>query len=90
VSGHSGGGILPPLRKPKVWFSCGRNRYTAVISVPEMTSNTDGNIIVNAISYARIGRDDPRISVMRVDRRVIATYESLQLANKNIEYAVAF
>jgi hypothetical protein len=65
------------------------NRFTAVISVPDMVSNTDANIVVDAIAYARIGGDDPRVSVNCQSRRVVARYESLHLSLKNIEYAIA-
>lgn len=65
------------------------NRFTATISVPDMGSNTDANIVVDAIAFARVGTDDPRISVNAPARRVVATYESLHLSLKNIEYAIA-
>ena len=54
-----------------------------------MASNTDANIVVHAIAYARLGRDDPRVEVRPNSRSVVVQYESLQLALKNIEYAIA-
>jgi len=65
------------------------NRFTAVIMVPDMKTATDANIVVDAIAYARIGGDDPRVVVKRDSRRVIATYESIRLSFSNIEYAIA-
>lgn len=65
------------------------DRFTAVISVPEMASNTDANIVVDAIAYARLGGDHPRVSARPDSRRVVATYESLHLSLRNIEYAIA-
>ena len=65
------------------------NRFTAVISVPDMISNTDANVVVDAIAFARLGGDDPRIVVSQEARRLAIRYESLHLSLKNIEYAVA-
>lgn len=65
------------------------NRFTAVISVPDMTSNTDANVVVDAIAFARVGGDDPRVAASQDSRRLTIRYESLQLSLKNIEYAVA-
>ncbi len=79
----------PPVPTDKGLVQVWPNRFTAAISVPEMTSNTDANIVINAIAYARLGRDDPRISVKRDSRKVITTYEGMSLAKKNIEYAIA-
>jgi hypothetical protein len=66
------------------------NRITAVIYVPGMTRNTDVNIVVDAIAHARMGRDDPRISVNGPSHRLVAVYDSLRLSLKNVEYAIAF
>jgi len=65
------------------------DRFTAVIYVPAMTAHADVNIVADAIAYARIGRDDPRVSVDASSRRVWATYESLRLSPENIEHAIA-
>jgi hypothetical protein len=65
------------------------NRFTAVISVPDMTSNTDANVVVDAITFARLGGDDPRVVASQDARRLAIRYESLHLSLKNIEYAVA-
>ena len=64
-------------------------RFTAVISVPDMDTNTDANIVVDAIAYARLGRDDPRVAVDATSCRIVASYESLHLSLQNIEYAIA-
>ncbi|MBT7067587.1 MAG: hypothetical protein HN919_14905 [Verrucomicrobia bacterium] len=64
-------------------------RFTAVISVSDMASNTDANIVVDAIAYARLGCDDPRIVVDPQARRVVALYESMRLSLKAIEYSIA-
>ena len=64
-------------------------RFTATISVPDMDTSTDANIIVDAIAYARLGNDHPRVAVDPSSRRVVATYESLLLSRKSIEQAIA-
>jgi hypothetical protein len=66
------------------------NRFTAVISVPNMKSQTDANIVIDAIAFARLGRDDPRIEVDAKSRKIVATYESLNLSQRNIEHAIAY
>ena len=84
-------GLTPPAPVPthdgpvQMW----PDRWTAVIEVREMASNTDANIVVDAIAYARLGREDPRIVVRPDSRQVVATYESLRLSEKNIECAIA-
>jgi len=65
------------------------DRYTAVIVVSDLAHNTDANIIVDAIAYARLGHDDPRVTVDARSRRLVARYESLRLSTKNIEQAIA-
>jgi len=54
-----------------------------------MVTKTDANIVVDAISYARIGSDNPRVSTDADSRQVTATYNALYLADKNIEHAIA-
>jgi hypothetical protein len=92
LNAHAAGARLdPPPLVPTVdgpvqeW----PNRYTVVISVPGMKSVKDANVVVDAIAYARLGRDDPRITVSRESRTITATYESMALSLKNIEYAIA-
>ena len=65
------------------------DRYTAVLAVTGMKDHTDANIVVDAIAYARIGRDDPRVSVNKRAQELVARYESLVVAPKNIEFAIA-
>ena len=65
------------------------DRFTAVIAVANMMSCTDANIVVDAIAYARLGKDNDDITVDPASRVVVARYESLRLAMKNIEYAIA-
>lgn len=65
------------------------DRFTAMISVPDMTSNTDANIVVDAIAFARIGGDDPRVAANEKARRLVVRYESLHLSLKSLEHAVA-
>jgi hypothetical protein len=79
----------PPVPTEQGLVQMWPNRYTAVLSIPALASNTDANRVVDAIAYARIGGDDPRISVRRDSREVVATYESLNLSLQNIEYAIA-
>lgn len=84
-------GLNPPTPVPTVdgpkqmW----PNRITAVISVPDMKDSTDANIIVDAIAFARVGHDDPRIQIHSASRRLVLRYESLCLSLKNMEYAIA-
>lgn len=65
------------------------DRFTAVISAPDMVSTTDANVIVDAITYARLGADDPRICVDEQARRLMIRHESMSVARRNIEYAIA-
>ena len=65
------------------------DRITAVIAVPEMRSNTDANIVVDAIAYARIGSDNPRVTADKESRRLLAVYESTSICLKYIEHAIA-
>lgn len=64
-------------------------RCTAVLHIPAMTTRKDANIVVDAIGYARRGRDpngltmNPDTGTMHVD------YESMQLSIKNLEHAIA-
>jgi hypothetical protein len=87
----AGARLNPPAAVPTVYgpIQLWPDRFTAVISVPAMRSHTDANIVANAIAYARLGKDDPRLSVDRKTRTLTATYNSLQLALKNIEVAIA-
>ena len=64
-------------------------RFTAAIVVPDMMSNRDANRVVDAIAYARLGRDNPRVVADSSARTITATYESLLLAEQNIELAIA-
>ncbi|NQT93379.1 MAG: hypothetical protein HQ559_11510 [Lentisphaerae bacterium] len=79
----------PPVQTVNGLIQTWPNRFTAVISVPDMGSATDANVVVDAIAYARIGRDDPRVNVSASSRRVMAAYESIFVSLKNIEYAIA-
>ena len=65
------------------------DRVTAIIEVPEMRTNTDANRVVDAIAYARLGGDDPRVQARRSTRSITVTYEGLLLADQNVEYAIA-
>ena len=64
------------------------NRHTAVIHVPDMSSVLHANIIVDAIAYARLGRDDPRVTVNPETGEIVASYQSLRLSQRNIEEAI--
>lgn len=79
----------PPVRITQGMVEGWVDRHTMVISIPDMMSNTDANIVVDAIAYARLGADDPRVSVDANARCVVAQYNRLFLARKNIEYAIA-
>ena len=79
----------PPFPTPNGPVQLWGDRCTAVISIAGMTSRTAANIAVDAIAYARYGKDDPRIAVQASDRNMVVTYESLHLAPQNIELAIA-
>jgi copper chaperone CopZ len=64
-------------------------RFTSVISVPDMTSTIDANIVVDAIGFARVGRDAPLIKVNPESRTVHVTYQGMTTNKKNIEHAIA-
>jgi ribosome-binding protein aMBF1 (putative translation factor) len=83
VKAMDGNGVY---REVQMW----PQRCTAVIYVPEMNSQTDANIVVDAIAFARLGRDDVRIEVDTEARRIVATYESMHISQKNIEHAIAY
>lgn len=78
-----------PARVLRVESDRDRHRYRAIISVPDIKTNRDANIIIDAIAYARIGSDDPRIKADHSTRQVTATYDGRRLALKNIELAIA-
>ncbi len=79
----------PPVQLANGMVEGWYGRHTAVISVPDMVTKTDANIVVDAITYARMGSDDPRVSTDAGRRRVTATYNALYLARKNVEQAIA-
>jgi len=64
-------------------------RHTAAITVPGMQTVADANVVVDAIAYARLRHDHPRVLVDAPSRRIVATYESLYLSRENIEQAIA-
>lgn len=80
---------LPPCptnRGPlRVW----PNRHTLVLSIPGMKCARDANVVVDAIAYARLGGEDPRIVVNPASRSLSITYNARGLAAKNLELAVA-
>ena len=66
------------------------DRFTAVIRVPGMTTTRAANRVVDAIAFARVGRESEHVTIDRIARSVIVTrYESTLLALKDIEHAVA-
>ena len=81
----------PPAPVPTVDGPCQEwpDRFTAVIAVSGMTTRTIANRVVDAISFARLGRDSPRVTADRTRRRLDTTYESLRLCVENIEHAIA-
>jgi len=79
----------PPVQLANGLVEGWYRRHTAVISVPDMVTKTDANIVVDAISYARIGSDNPRVSTDADSRQVTAIYNALYLARKNVEQAIA-
>lgn len=81
----------PPAPTPTVDGPCQEwpERFTAVIEVSGMTSRTIANRVADAIAFARLGGDSPRVVTDRGNRRIDATYESLLLCQRNIEHAIA-
>jgi len=65
------------------------DRHSAVIHVPGMSDVTAANRVVDALAYARLGRDDPRIQVDRMSRTLTVLYEGLRAARSNLEHAIA-
>jgi hypothetical protein len=84
-------GLNPPAPVPtgdgpiQIW----PDRFTALIAIRGMKDNTDANRIVDAITYARLGTDSPRVALRAGTRKLIATYEGISLSPRNIEYAIA-
>ncbi len=64
-------------------------RFTATIAVSGLEKNVDANIVLNAIAYARAGRDHPQIAVHPSSHSLDITFDSQRLSTKNIEYAIA-
>ena len=79
----------PPIVKDDKIIAGWVGRHTAVISVPDMKTIQDANIVVDAIAYARIGGDHPSVSVDASARTLTATYPCIVTAEKNIEHAIA-
>ena len=79
----------PPYPDVKGPVQLWPDRHTAVIEIPAMKSRTAANVVANAIGFARVGADDPRIAVDRAARRLTVTYESLGLAPRSLEVAIA-
>ncbi|OQW94818.1 MAG: hypothetical protein BWK77_08485 [Verrucomicrobia bacterium A1] len=80
---------LPPYPSSRGPLQFWPDRHTLVLSVPGMKTARDANVVLDAIAYARIGGDDPRIVVDPALRSVRVTYNALVVARKNFEHAVA-
>lgn len=65
------------------------DRFSSMISIPEMDSVTEANIAVDAIAYARIGGDDPRVFTDLARKEIRTVYDSVALSEKNVEEAIA-
>jgi len=81
----AGGYHLNPALRPEPLLA----EILGVIAVTGMARNTDANIVADAIAYARLGKDDPRVTAHRDTRRLVATYQGLGLSLRNIETAIA-
>jgi hypothetical protein len=83
--------LNPPAPVPtrKGPFQMWPGRYTAVLHVPGLKTRRDANVVVNAISYARLGGDSPRIAVDRAGKAIRVTYEGLLVSPRSLETAVA-
>jgi hypothetical protein len=64
-------------------------RHTAVMSVPGMNDVTAANRVVDALAYARAGRDDPRVCLDPASRTLTVVHEGLRAARSNLEHAIA-
>lgn len=79
----------PPVPTDQGPFQAWPDRVTARISVPGMKTRTQANVAVDAIAFARLGNDDPRIVVDSAARTLAVTYEGLLLSPRSIEAAIA-
>jgi len=80
----------PPVPTVDGPFQDWPDRFTADITVSGAATHADMNRIVDAIAYARLGRDDPRIDTdISTGSVTIRSFEGLALARSNIEFAIA-
>lgn len=65
------------------------DRFSVRISVPEMDTIQESNIVADALAFVRNGGDDPRVAPDPVQRRLNIVYDNVALSLKNIEEAIA-
>lgn len=79
----------PPMPTPAGWLQAWPDRHAAAISIPNMKTGTDAHRVMGAIARARAGDDPLRVVPDPESRTVRVTYDTNQLALKNLEGAIA-
>lgn len=81
---------LPALRVPDGGIMNNwPDRFSARISIPEMDTIQEANIVVDALAFVRNGGDDPRVVPDPDNRKLDIVYDNVVLSLKNIEEAIA-
>jgi hypothetical protein len=65
------------------------DRFSTIISIPDMDTVTEANIVADAIAFVRDGGDDPRVTPNRDLRKLDVIYNNVALSKRNIENAIA-
>lgn len=74
---------------PRGWLQAWPDRHAAAISIPAMKTGVDAHRVVGAIARARTGDDPLRVTPDPAAHTVRVTYDTNQLALKNLEGAIA-
>lgn len=65
------------------------DRFTAVISIPQLNSIQDANIVADALAFVRNGGDDPRVTPDPANHKLNIVYNNVALSKQNITEAIA-
>lgn len=79
----------PAMPTPNGWLQAWPDRHAAAISIPAMKTGLDAHRVVGAIARARTGDDPLRVTPDPAAHTVRVTYDTNQLALKNLEGAIA-
>ncbi|HOW98208.1 MAG TPA: hypothetical protein PK634_10515 [Kiritimatiellia bacterium] len=79
----------PAMPTPRGWLQAWPDRHAAAISIPAMKTGVDAHRVVGAIARARAGDDPLRVAPDPAAHAIRVTYDTNQLALKNLEGAIA-